>query len=44
MCCGLHLHDTLDQEADHRMILLEGVAIVGMTIVLEVEAVIDKDK
>lgn len=44
MCCGLHLHDTLDQEALHGMILLEGVEIVGMTIVLEVELVADKDK
>ena len=44
MCCGLHLHDTLDQEALHGMILLEGVEIVEMTIVLEVEPVADKDK
>jgi hypothetical protein len=38
------LHDTLDQEALHGMILLEGVEIMEMTIVLEVEPVADKDK
>lgn len=44
MCCDWHSHDTLDQEAHHEMILLEGVEFVEMTIVLEVEAVDDKDK